>query len=173
MANASSESRLPYFRGKGQVEEILQDMGIPYAIIRPTLVFGEGDLLLNNMAWSLRRFPEFPVFGKGDYQIQPIYAEDPAAQAVEAGSGRDSFVAYAAGPETFTFEELVRLLASAVGGPSGWCTRRRRWGHVTGLAVPHGQQPVPKLPTLGLRQTASWCQACGAGGPDLHPGLPP
>ena len=29
VANASSESRLPYFRGKGQVEEILMGMGIP------------------------------------------------------------------------------------------------------------------------------------------------
>ena len=60
VANASSKSRLPYSRGKGQVEEILMGMGIPYATIRPTLVFGEGDLLLNNMAWALRRFPVFP-----------------------------------------------------------------------------------------------------------------
>ena len=69
-------------------------MGIPYATIRPTLVFGEGDLLLNNMAWALRRFPVFPAFGRGDYPVLPVYA---------------------AGPETFTFEELLRLLASAVG----------------------------------------------------------
>ncbi|MCY4653455.1 MAG: epimerase [Dehalococcoidia bacterium] len=115
VANASSESRLPYFRGKGQVEEILQGMGIPHAIIRPTLVFGEGDLLLNNMAWALRRFPVFPVYGKGDYRVQPIYAEDLAAHAVAAGSLADSFVADAAGPETFTFQELLRLLAGAVG----------------------------------------------------------
>ena len=72
VANASSESRLPYFRGKGQVEEILKASGLSYAIIRPTLVFGEGDLLLNNMAWALRRFPVFPVFGNGDYRVQPI-----------------------------------------------------------------------------------------------------
>ena len=115
VANAASESRLPYFRGKGQVEEILRDTGIPCAIIRPTLVFGEGDLLLNNMAWALRRFPVFPVFGDGDYQVQPIYAEDLAAQAVAAGSQRENSVADAAGPETFSFEELLRLLASAVG----------------------------------------------------------
>ena len=115
VANASSDSRLPYFRGKGQVEEILMGMGIPYAIIRPTLVFGEGDLLLNNMAWALRRFPVFPVFGNGDYKVQPIYAEDLATLAVAAGSRNDSFVADAAGPETSTFEELLRLLASAVG----------------------------------------------------------
>ena len=85
-----------------------------YAIIRPTLVFGEGDLLLNNMAWALRRFPVFPVFGSGDYRVQPIYAEDLAAQEMYAGSHKDSFVA-AAGLETFTFEELLRLLASSVG----------------------------------------------------------
>ena len=115
VANASPDSALPYFRGKGQVEEILKETGIPYAIIRPTLVFGEGDLLLNNMAWALRRFPVFPVFGDGDYKVQPIYAEDLAGQAVDAGSRGDNFVADAAGPDTFTFEELLRVLASAVG----------------------------------------------------------
>ncbi len=115
VANASSESRLPYFRGKGQVEAILQGMGIPHAIIRPTLVFGEGDLLLNNMAWALRRFPVFPVFGRGEYKVQPVYAGDLAVQAVVAGSLADSLVADAAGPDTFTFEELLRLLAQAMG----------------------------------------------------------
>ena len=86
VANASPESRLPYFRSKGQVEEILKASWIPYAIIRPTLVFGEGDLLLNNMAWALRRFPIFPVFASGNYPVQPIYAGDLAAQAVDAGA---------------------------------------------------------------------------------------
>ena len=114
VATASTECRLPYFRGKGQVEEILQDMGIPYAIIRPTLVFGEGDLLLNNMAWALRRFPVFPVFGRGDYPVQPVCAEDRGGQAVVAGSQNENTVADAAGPDTFTFEELLRLLAKAV-----------------------------------------------------------
>ena len=127
VANASSECRLPYFRGKGQVEEILMGMGIPYAIIRPTLVFGEGDLLLNNMAWALRRFPFFPVFGKGDYPVQPTAAGDLAAQAVEAGSRGESFITDAAGPETFTFEELLRLLISTVNVRVRWCTRRRPW----------------------------------------------
>ena len=84
-------------------------------ISRPTLVFGKGDLLLNNMAWALRRFPVFPVFGSGEYQVQPIYAEDLATKAVAAGSQIGNSVADAAGPETFTFEELLRLLASAVG----------------------------------------------------------
>ena len=89
-------------------------MSIPYAIIRPTLVFGEGGLLLNNMAWALRRFPVFPVFGNGDHPVQPIYAEELASQAVAAGSRNDSFVAAAAGPDIFTVEEFLRRLASAV-----------------------------------------------------------
>ena len=114
VANASTEFRLPYFRGKGQVEEILKGMGMPYAIIRPTLVFGEGDLLLNNMAWALRHFPVFPVFGRGNYPVQPVYAEDLADQGLAAGSQSENTVADAAGPDTFTFEELLRLLAKAV-----------------------------------------------------------
>ena len=56
----------------------------------------------------------FPVYGNGDYWVQPVYAGDLAAQAVGAESRVDSLVA-AAGPETFTFEELLRLLAEAVG----------------------------------------------------------
>ena len=90
-------------------------LGIPYAIIRPTLVFGVGDLLLNNMAWALRRFPVFPVYGNGDYPVQPVYVEDLAAQAVEAGSQSENSVADAAGPDTFSFGALLRLLASAMG----------------------------------------------------------
>ena len=62
-----------------------KDLRAPHAIIRPTLVFGVGDLLLNNMARALRRFPVFPVYGNGDYTVQPVYVEDFAAQAVEAG----------------------------------------------------------------------------------------
>ena len=115
MTNPSSESALPYFRGKAQVEDMLVGLGVPYAIIRPTLVFGVGDLLLNNMAWALRRFPVFPVYGNGDYPVQPIYVEDLAVQAVEAGSQSGNSVADAAGPEKFSFEALLHLLASSMG----------------------------------------------------------
>ena len=131
VTNVSPDSGLPYFRGKAQVEDMLMGLGIPYAIIRPTLVFGVGDLLLNNMAWALRRFPVFPVYGNGDYPVQPVYVEDLAAQAVEAGSQSENSVADAAGPDTFSFEALLRLLASSMGV-------RRRFLHThprVGLAL--------------------------------------
>ena len=115
VTNASSGSGLHYFRGKAQVEDMLVGLGIPYAIIRPTLVFGVGDLLLNNMAWALWRFHVFPVYESGDYPVQPVYVEDLAAQTVEAGSQSESFVIAAAGPDTFSFQVLIRLLASSMG----------------------------------------------------------
>ena len=117
VSNASSGSRLPYFKGKGQVEESLKGLGVPYAIIRPTLTFGRGDLLLNNMAWALRRFPFFPICGNGNYPVQPIYAGDLADQAVAAASQAGNSVSDAAGPETLSFEALLRLIASSMGVP--------------------------------------------------------
>ena len=117
VSNASSGSRLPYFKGKGQVDESLQGLGVPYAIIRPTLTFGRGDLLLNNMAWALRRFPFFPICGNGNYPVQPIYAGDLADQAVAAASQAGNSVSDAAGPETLSFEALLRLIASSMGVP--------------------------------------------------------
>ena len=115
VSNPSPSSRLPYFRAKAHVEDALMSLGTSYAIIRPTLVFGEGDLLLNNIAWALRRFPFFPVYGRGDYTVQPVYVEDLAAQAVEAGSQSGNSVADAAGLDTFSFEALLRLLAFSMG----------------------------------------------------------
>ena len=81
------------------------------------MVFGEGDLLLNNMRWALLPFTVLPVFGPGDYPVQPVYAEGLAVPAVSAGSLKDSVVADAAGLDRFTFEELPRMLvlASSVG----------------------------------------------------------
>ena len=112
VSNPSADSPLPYFSGKWRVEEALKTYGIPYAIIRPTLVFGRDDLLNNNIAWALRRFPIFPIYGNGNYQVQPIFAEDLADQIVSAASASDSFTADAAGPDTISFEELLRLMAS-------------------------------------------------------------
>ena len=115
VSNPSTDSPLPYFKGKADVEEILKGIGVPYAIIRPTLVYSERDVLINNLAWALRRFPVFPLYGRGDYLVQPIHVEDTAAQIVAAGGKAEDSLEDAAGPETFTFAELLRLLASAMG----------------------------------------------------------
>ncbi len=115
ITNASAKSELPYFRGKGRVEDALKGCGVPYAIVRPTLVFGVDDVLLNNMAWALRRFPIFPIFGSGNYPVRPVFVEDLAALAVDAALQSESAVTDAVGPETFEFESLMRLLAASMG----------------------------------------------------------
>lgn len=114
ISNASSSSALPYFKGKGLVEEAILSSKLRYVILRPTVVFGAEDILLNNIAWFLRRFPVFGVPGFGDYRVQPVSVEDLADLAVRLGQRAENSIVDAAGPETYTFEEMVRLMAAAV-----------------------------------------------------------
>jgi uncharacterized protein YbjT (DUF2867 family) len=115
VTNAASESPLPYFRGKAAVEAALRDSGLSHAVVRPTLVFGRGEVLVNNVAWLLRRLPLFVVPGSGRYAVQPVAAEDVAALCVQAAETAEILVIDAAGPDVFSFEELVRLIRGAVG----------------------------------------------------------
>jgi uncharacterized protein YbjT (DUF2867 family) len=115
VTNAKPDSPLPYFRGKAQLEVALREAGLSYAIVRPTLVFGPEDILVNNIAWSLRRFPLFLMPGAGEYRVQPVSVRDTAWIAVEAGLADENVEVDAAGPETLTFESLARLVRRAVG----------------------------------------------------------
>ena len=115
IANPSAESPLGYYRGKAQLEKAVTESGLSYAILRPTVIFGPEDILINNIAWFLRRFPVFGIPGDGRYGVRPIYVEDMAQLILDCVDGPSNGVADAVGPETFTFEELVRLVASKVG----------------------------------------------------------
>jgi uncharacterized protein YbjT (DUF2867 family) len=119
ITSAAQAPELPYFGGKARVEQALMESGLLYAIVRPTLVFGPGDILINNIAWMLRRFPIFAIIGSGDYRVQPVFVEDMAAIAVDAGQKNENLIIDAVGPETFTFDELVRLIARKIGRRAG------------------------------------------------------
>ena len=114
ITNASEESPLPYFRGKGTLEKAIFHSSLSYAIIRPTVIFGAEDILINNIAWLLRRFPVFAVPGSGDYRLQPVFVEDVAEIAVSAAHHDENTIVDAAGPEILTFDELVRLIADKI-----------------------------------------------------------
>jgi uncharacterized protein YbjT (DUF2867 family) len=118
VTKATDSSPLPYFRGKAKVEAAVRASGMPYAIIRPALIFGVEDILLNNIAWLLRRFPFFAIPGRGDYRVQPIFASDLGEIAANVADDICSSEFDAVGPEIFTFEEIVRMLSSAVGSNS-------------------------------------------------------
>ena len=117
ITNPAEDSPLEYFRGKARLERALIESGLSYAILRPTVLFGAEDILINNIAWLLRRLPVFGVFGDGSYRLQPIYVDDLAALAVEQGAGAENVILNAIGPETFTYRELVEAIGRLIGAP--------------------------------------------------------
>jgi len=103
-----------YYRGKAALEQAVRSSGLSYAIVRPTLLFGGGDVLINNIAWLLRHFPVFAIPGDGRYRLQPMHVMDHAGLLVEVGSQPADVVVDSAGPEIFTFAELVHLIRRAM-----------------------------------------------------------
>jgi uncharacterized protein YbjT (DUF2867 family) len=115
IANPSLESNLGYYKGKAQLEQAVVESGLSHTILRPTVIFGLEDILINNIAWFIRRFPVFGVPGDGRYRIRPIYVEDMARLIADAVEHKDDAVLDAVGPEMYTFEELVRQIADQLG----------------------------------------------------------
>jgi len=100
---------------KAVVEQAIIESGLSYAILRPAVIFGDEGILINNVAWLLRRFPIFAIPGDGNYQLQPIFVEDLAELAVTMASRDDNIIMDAVGPETYSFNSLLRLVARTVG----------------------------------------------------------
>ncbi len=115
VSNPSVDSHLDYYAGKARTEEIVRTSGLQWAIVRPTLVFGTEDILINNIAWLLRRMPIFVIPGLGTYRVQPVSVEDVAEIATWAAEQTDNITLDAAGPDTVTYAELVEGIAIAVG----------------------------------------------------------
>ncbi len=115
ITNPSEDSPLEYFSGKARLERALVESGLSHAILRPTVLFGKEDILVNNIAWALRHLPLFGVFGDGQYKLQPIYVDDLAEIAVQQGRDRKNRVIEAIGPETFTYRGLVETVGEIIG----------------------------------------------------------
>jgi uncharacterized protein YbjT (DUF2867 family) len=115
ITNPSLDSPLPYFRGKAVIERTLRASGLSHAVVRPTVLFGVEDILINNIAWLLRHLPCFGVFGRGDYRVQPVHVGDVARLMVDLAETTGDTVVDAVGPETYAFADLVGLIAAAVG----------------------------------------------------------
>lgn len=113
--HADEADDLGYYRGKHELEDALKTLGVPYAIARPGVLFGRFDILINNIAWTLRRLPLFGVFGNGGYALRPMHVDDMAKLLERLGSGDETVVVDAVGPERFTYRELVRTIAETIG----------------------------------------------------------
>jgi uncharacterized protein YbjT (DUF2867 family) len=117
ITNPSADSQLPYFSGKAANEGAVVSSGMGFTILCPTLIFGREDILINNIAWILRRFPFFVQIGAGQYKLQPIYVEDLAQIACQSVYNHENSVFDVTGPETYSFDELVGLIGREIGYP--------------------------------------------------------
>lgn len=135
ITNPSEDSPLEYFRGKALLEKTLKTSGLSHAILRPTVLFGREDILINNIAWALRRLPVFGVFGDGNYRLQPIHVDDLARLAVECGQSAENCTINANGPETMTYRQLVQTIANALGIRCRIIGVPNRLAHATGWLI--------------------------------------
>src|SRR5579864_6472354 len=175
IANPSIDSPLGYYSGKARLERAVIESGLSYAIVRPTVIFGSEDILINNIAWFVRRFPMFGIPGDGLYRIRPIYVEDMARIMAQAVDAPGNAVINAVGPETYTFEELVRLIARSIGRSvrfvhvpaslaylatrlAGWFLRDvvLTWEEYRGLM---GNLLAPEGPASGSTRLSEWLAA--------------
>lgn len=115
VSNPSADSHLDYYAGKARTEDIVRESGVPWAVVRPTLIFGPGDILINNIAWLLRNMPVFIIPQLGTYRVQPVAGEDVAEIAKWASEQTGNVVVDAAGPEIISYLDLVDSVAVAVG----------------------------------------------------------
>ncbi|MBN2663878.1 MAG: NmrA family NAD(P)-binding protein [Bacteroidales bacterium] len=115
ITNPDKNSDLEYFKGKAELEEYLKQTAIPFSIVRPAVLFGEQDILINNIAWMIRHMPIMGIFGKGEYKIQPIYVHDFAELLIKEAENEQNNIVNAIGAETFTYNELVKTIAKIIG----------------------------------------------------------
>jgi NADH dehydrogenase len=154
ITNPSENSSLPYFCGKARLERGLIESGIPYAILRPAVLFGKEDILINNIAWILRHLPIFGVFGDGSYRLQPIYVDDLAKLAVEQGQEQTNRTIDAIGPETFTYRELVRTISTIIGKNRPIISVSPELGYMSGWLISKlmGDVLITRHEIVGLMQ---------------------
>jgi uncharacterized protein YbjT (DUF2867 family) len=135
ITNPSENSPLEYFSGKAHLENALINSGLSYAILRPTVLFGKEDILINNIAWTLRHLPVFGVFGDGQYRLQPIYVEDLADLALNWGKMMENITLNAIGPETYTYRQLVQTIGDLIGARRPILSVSPQMGYWAGLVI--------------------------------------
>ena len=111
--NAKSQ----YYRTKWDAEELVRASGLPFTILRPSLIYGPGDLFTLRLAESIKISPVLPVIGTGQSKVQPIFIDD-VIKCILMISASDSYLNEMyeiGGPEQLTYEEVTKAIAAALG----------------------------------------------------------
>ena len=114
---AADNPRLRYLHSKWMGEQEVIRSGLPYVILRPSLIFGPGDEFTTAVAALVRALPITPVIGSGHNRLQPIHVADVARCVAAAASGnlRGSRVVDIGGPEQLSYNEIIAIVAETLG----------------------------------------------------------
>jgi NADH dehydrogenase len=149
---AANNSAYPYLHSKWLGEQEVVNSGLPYTILRPSLVFGEGDEFLNTLAGLVRVFPLVPVAGPGQNRFQPIAVAD-VARCLVLALGQDDLKGKTieiGGPQQLSYNDLVSIVARTLG-------KRRLLLHIPvwlmhlSVAMMQKLQPRPPVTTDQLK----------------------
>jgi uncharacterized protein YbjT (DUF2867 family) len=104
---ADPASPYPYLRSKGEGQALVTGSGIGHVVLRPSLLFGEGDDFFPRLAFSLM-FPVVPVPGDGRSRFQPLHVDDLAQALVAAVERPETAGVYEiGGAEPVTYDEML------------------------------------------------------------------
>ncbi|HEV8050237.1 MAG TPA: NAD-dependent epimerase/dehydratase family protein [Thermoplasmata archaeon] len=128
------ESGIPYLTYKRRFDADVGNSGVPYAIVRPTMMFGRGDVLLGVMLRTARRYPVFPMFGDGTYRISPVAAADVARLVLRFARAPPNAVVDVGGPASYRYVDVTDRLFALVGKrPRYWHLSARGGVRLAGL----------------------------------------
>lgn len=114
---ARDDPHFLYHKAKWDAEQAVRESGLKYTIVRPSLIFGEGDEFFSTLASLVRWNPIVPIAGDGKTRFQPIWIEDVVTCLVEClkDGVHDNAVVEIGGPEHLTYEEMVDMVAQVLG----------------------------------------------------------
>ena len=138
-APPSMEATLPYLYYKRQVDSAVSASGLSFRIVRPTMLYGPGDVLLGVMLRLMRRYPFFPMFGDGRYHVSPIAVADLARVLCREASGSGQGTVDLGGPERLEYRVLTDRMFHVLGKtPHYWRLSAAGARRLTGLMVAFG-----------------------------------
>ncbi len=117
---AATDSETGYHKTKFAAEQFVRNSGLDWTIFRPSLIFGPDDLFVTMLTRLVKLLPLVPVFGSGDYRLQPVHVSDIANAFVAALERPDSIAQTfcCGGPEALSYTELLDRISQLSGlGP--------------------------------------------------------
>jgi uncharacterized protein YbjT (DUF2867 family) len=106
-----------YFKTKYQAEVEVRASGLDYTIFRPSIIFGPKDGFVTMMAKYMKMFPAMPVIGDGEYQMQPIAADDVARCFADALDMPETIekTYELCGPDRMSYNQILDTIGRVIG----------------------------------------------------------